>query len=393
MKHTTILATVVLATRFFHLHLRFIALCIAGLVCLSPALAQPQDGVRWDSRANKWIYTLYNPDGSGVYKEISYTPRNQVEPSVSSKVRSDKEGFEYRYLIANKRHAKLPINNITVRVPAWDATAVFEPPPVPGETTPQTLTRVRAYLAKEKAFLNKTVYSPHTWEPFVNLKRPERVVFGWLARYIEAQPNFSGIEPGQTQGSFAVLRPELPGVALMNIKGDTDDLMNAGSLPNTGPIAEHAAEVRSHDFVEVPVLVPAIIAPQPYNAAELARRIKAHVNTWVVLEVIEPPLLDTLNIQLDRLVATLQVNDKAGARQAINTLLTSLLSKHPGMTQLRFENDADEHDAQQLPNKMKVKQPSGKEAAPASTPARPDIHRTAARALGIDLRYLLARMD
>lgn len=391
MKLTPNFTAAVSATHF--LRLRLIGLCIASLLCLSPAFAQAQDSVRWDSRANKWIYTLYNPDGSGVYKEISYTPRNQVEPSVSSKVRSDKEGFEYRYLIANKRHAKLPINNITVRVPAWDATAVFEPPPVPGETTPQTLTRVRAYLAKEKAFLNKTVYAPNTWEPFVNLKRPERVVFGWLARYIEAQPNFSGIEPGQTQGSFTVLRPELPGVALMNMKGDTDDLMNAGSLPNTGPIADHAAEVRSHDFVEVPVLVPAIIAPQPYNAAELARRIKAHVNTWVVLEVIEPPLLNTLNSQLDRLVAALQVNDKAGARQAINTLLTSLLNKHPGMTQLQFENDADEHDAQQLPNKMQNKQSSGKEVAPAATSARQDIHRTAARALGIDLRYLLARMD
>lgn len=391
MKLTPNFTAAVSATHF--LRLRLIGLCIASLLCLSPAFAQAQDSVRWDSRANKWIYTLYNPDGSGVYKEISYTPRNQVEPSVSSKVRSDKEGFEYRYLIANKPQAKLPINNITVRVPAWGVLPVQPYVPQVGQTSAQIIALSRAEIAKEKAFLNKTVYAPHTWEPFVNLKRPERVVFGWLARYIEAQPNFSGIEPGQTQGSFAVLRPELPGVALMNIKGDTDDLMNAGSLPNSGPIADHAAEVRSHDFVEVPVLVPAIIAPQPYNAAELARRIKAHVNTWTVLEVIEQPLLDTLNIQLDRLIAILQINDKAGARQAINTLLTSLLSKHPGMTHPQFENDADEHDAQQLPNKMKVKSPSGKEASPAATPARPGINRIAVCALGIDLRYLQARMD
>lgn len=366
---------------------------IFGLAAVT-TLAQPTDTVRWDDRLNQWVYTLYDPSGNGLYKEIRYTPRNQVLPVVADGLRWNFKArqFEYAYRISNHRDAKLVINNVSVRTPRWDAKPLETMPLQAGLSGTEIIAISRSETAKETAFLNSTVYASAKWEGMLNIKRPERVVFSWLSRYIESEPNFTGIQPGQSQGGFAVLRPELPVVAIMNVKGDTEDLMNKGSLPSSGPLAEQVAEMLSADFAEVPILAPGIIVPTPYNSAELVRRVRSHVATWYDLDVASKPVIDRITSLLDELALALQVNDKPKSRQLATAIFMETFQHHRGMSHLNFDQDADEHASQAAKRTALPKQELGQQTNDLEKKT-PPLHRVAARSLGFNMMYILIRME
>lgn len=357
-------------------------------------IAQPTDTVRWDDRLNQWVYTLHDPSGNGLYKEIRYTPRNQVLPIVADELRWNFKArqFEYAYRITNHRDAKLAINNISVRAPRWEAKPLETMPLQAGLSGTEIIAISRAETAKETAFLNSTVYASAKWEGMLNIRRPERIVFSWLSRYIESEPNFTGIKPGQSQGGFAVLRPELPVVAIMNIKGDTEDLMNKGSLPGTGPLAEQVAEMLSADFAEVPILAPGIIVPTPYNSSELARRVRAHVATWYDLDVATKPIIDRITSLLDELAIALQANDKPKSRQLAVAIFMETFQHHRGMSHLNFDQDADEHASRATKKAIFSNHQQGHNNGD-PTNVTPPLHRVAARALGFNMMYILIRME
>lgn len=77
-----------------------------------------------------------------------------------------------------------------------------------------------------------------------------------------------------------MLRAELPGAGWMELHGYTPDKYKAATLPRAGAVADQVEQVHRNNLADVTVLVPAIVLPKPYNGAELARRLKAHVATW-----------------------------------------------------------------------------------------------------------------
>ena len=357
-----------------------------ALLMTSPVMAQTaKDTVRWDDRAGQWVYTLFNPADLSRYKEVRYTPRTLIEPMVKSKVQWDKDLYEYSYRVKNGASARQSISSLSVRVPKWDAEAIKHAPLAPGLNGTQLVAIARAEVAAEEAFVAKTLYSPNRWKPFLNVNRPTRVVFGWLVDY---QKGYAGIAPRSGQTGFSVLRAELPGAGWMELQGDTPDMYNAPTLPRSGAVADQVTDVLAEDSIYVPVLVPAIVLPKPYNGAELARRLKAHVATWPDAGLMDADSLAAMNPKLDALINALNANDKKTAKTAAHTILAMAGKYHSGMDDASTDDD-DSHDSKT--NKRKFISDRGA-LEEVIEPEQP-IQRVAARALVFDLRYLMERMD
>lgn len=358
-----------------------------ALMVATPVFAQTaKDTVRWDDRAGQWVYTLFNPADLSRSKEVRYTPRNLIEPVVKSKVQWDKDRYEYRYRIKNGPAARQSIGVVSVQAPKWDAEAIKHAPLTPGLNGTQLVAIARAEVAAEEAFAAKTLYSPNLWVPFLNVNRPTRVVFGWLFDY---QKTASGIAPRAAQDGFSVLRPELPGAGWMELQGHTPNMYHAATLPREGAVAEQVADMLAQDSVDVVVLVPAIVLPKPYNGAELARRLKAHVTTWPDAGLMDATTWTAVSLKLEALINALSSNDKNAARTAVKALLDETRKHHPGMGDANVADDDDVHDSKADKRKFISAQGTLEEVA---EPA-PPFHRVAVRALMFDLKYLLERMD
>lgn len=362
------------------------ALALA-LMVTTPVFAQTaKDTVRWDDRAGQWAYILFNPGDLSQSKEVRYTPRTLIEPVIKSKVRWDKDLYEYGYRIKNGASARQSISDISVRAPKWDAEAIQHAPLQPGLTGPQLVAIGRAEVAAEKAFVAKTLYSPSRWKPFLNVNRPTRVVFGWL---VDSQKDYTGIAPRAAQDSFSVLRAELPGAGWMELQGDTPDMYNAPTLPRYGAVADQVTDVLANDSVYVPVLVPAIVSPKPYNGAELVRRLKAHVATWPDAGLMDVDSLAAVNPKLDALINALSANDKKAAKVAVNALLADVRKYHSDMGDTNADDDDEAHDSKADKRQFISARGTLEEF---TEPALP-IHRVAVRALVFNLKYLMDRMD
>lgn len=343
------------------------------------------DSVRWDDAASQWVYTLYNPNGNGQVAYLRYTPRTVIDPKVKSTLQWRNGNFEYSYRIRNSAAAKQEIANMEVRAPSW-LVPTF-PPSVktdPNETDEQETIRIDARLDKIKQFEKQTLDAAHDWRLYLGTRRPERVYFGWMAYHGK---NNDGIKPGHTVDGFKVTRPELPGAALMMMKGYTKDFMNEPSLPTEGAMAEHAAEVLSNNSVDVPVMIPAIIVPSPYNGAELARRIKAHTATWINQGLIDEQKLAVLNVKLDQLVTALEQQNKQNIHTAAVDVLQETFVRQKGLHHGKIDNDDDNEDSQGI-NLEQVNSPVTMKVQPIE---RQPLNRVAARALAFDVMYVLTR--
>lgn len=358
-----------------------------ALMVSTPVIAQTtKDTVRWDDRAGQWVYTLFNPADLSRYKEVRYTPRALIDPTIKSKVQWDKFLYEYSYRVKNGNSARQSISSLSVRAPKWDAEAIQHAPSQPNTTWAQIQAKARAEVATEEAFVAKTLYSPNRWKPFLNVNRPTRVVFGWLVDY---QKSYAGIAPRSAQTGFSVLRAELPGAGWMELQGDTTDMYNAPTLPRSGAVADQVAEVLADDSVYVPVLVPAIVLPKPYDGAELARRLKAHVATWPDASLMDANSLAAINPKLDALINALGTNDSKTAKAAAQAMTAEVRKYHTGMDDANTADDDEAYDSHA--DKRKVLSASGI-LAEVNEPIVP-IHRVAARALAFNLKYLVERMD
>ena len=364
--------------------LRIAALACVVLATNAVLAGTDKDTVRWDDRSGQWVYTLFNPADLSRSKEVRYTPRTLIEPVVKSSIRWDKNLFEYRYRIANGTGARQPISDISVAAPKWDAEAIKHAPLRPGMTGPEIMATSDAEIEAEKAFVVKTLYSPNKWKPFLNVNRPTRVVFGWLVNY---EQGYAGIAPRSAQSGFSVLRTELPGAGWIELQGDTPDIYEAATLPRSGAVADQVAQVLAEDSVFVAAMVPAIVVPKPYDSAELARRIKAHVATWPDSGLMDVARFAVLAPKFDGLVDAATGTDKKAIRAAVVAIMTEAFTHHPGMTHEQIDEDKDEHESKSLNRKFISPQGALTEANEAGLP----IHRVAARALVFDLMYLLAR--
>lgn len=336
-----------------------------------------QDTVTRDPSNGDWVYTLHNPDDHNQQFVWRYTPRNQVAPKIKSTAYWNGNNFVYRYQVSNGNKAKHALAFVWLRAPIViqpEAGGILKP--VRSASLPESeyVKLFDKFLDQKDILEKKTLISPKDWYSKWNIANDDFTEFGWFPN--GKNDSNLGVAVGKTVTGFGISRPELPGVMFAKTKGATDSRVMMGDLPKTGPIADAVKTMEDEDPVWTPVMVPSIVIPQPYNGAELARRIKAHANYWLKLGLITQDTLDRLNRGFDSLIAAQTYNNIAGTHAAVREILQEAYSHHHGLSHNKHEEDDDEHDAEPVKRK-----------APATVP----LNRVAARALSFDLTYLLTR--
>ena len=355
----------------------------AVFLILLVGLAQAQDSAVFDPQSNTWRLYYQDPE-TAVWISKTYVQQNAIKPTIKSVVQSNGGQYEYRYRVTNHRDAKQEVDTFRI----WGIPLVYAVPNLPlvtanAKTDPEAEDKQRwAQLKAKSIFERSIVKAPKGWS--AGLRVDEKIghtSFVWTPGLKESDPN--GIPPGHKQDGFVVYRPELPGVARAKLTGATDEPWGLDGLPETPFWTAKVEEIQDRDYVLVPVLAPVISIPEPYSGAELARRIRSHVQTWVKYGHVNADVLVRLNRQFDVLIPALELNNKQGARAAVQAIRKELADRHPGLDDARIEEDDDSFDAPALARSL------GREVVAAASP----VDRVAARALAFDLRYLLKRLD
>lgn len=349
------------------------------LVCNLVLAQSTQEYARYDPATFTWEFNMQPnlAEGDTDWITYQYVERNHFKPKVKSWLRWNGHEFAYSYRISNDRSSKQTINyifaNTPILIPRVDTTS---PGAAVLNSSPAAMRewnlKIDARQDAEYAIQESSLTKPIGWRRSMSIG-DEKMGFGWFP---EIEPYGPGVPPGRSASGFELRRPDLPGVALAKMQGRVEEPALPSGYKPGGPVEQAIDKIIENDTVTAPVLVPAIVIPTPYNGAELARRIKTHVATWLKLGLITQDTLDRLNRSFDSLIAAQTYNNIAGTHAAVKEILQEVYSHHRGLNHNKNEEDDDEHDAEPV-----------KRNAPVTVP----LNRVAARALSFDLTYLLTR--
>jgi hypothetical protein len=305
----------------------------------------------------------------------------------------------------------------------------------------QSRSRPDAQRILDEALRVRHLLTPEQWVSRWDGSSGRFTEFGWHDTVVRVKgtewKTDTAILNGGKQAGFGIRRPELPGVswaklrgywqfplgfANLNVDGAVGPILQAmphalrmrdywsaqademlreedwlrrgpmtvpyipSGLPKTGPIGEAVRKMMEENWVRVPVLVPAIEVPDPYDGVRLVRRIRAHAQQWKDWGLASDEVLASLNRQFAALISALEGGKNESIADALSALEAELHAHHPDLS---VEALADEREGagDALPR------PPHGQAAGASTDARvaPALHPVAASALLFNLRYVRDR--
>lgn len=344
------------------------------------------DTVRQDAVTGDWVFTLNNSE-TNQQKIWRYTPRNQFKAIVKNDFRwAGKGAFLYSYDLSNNvksnqaiaymwvSHARMQIAGLPPQRALWNGD--------PAEFA-QYQARVEAEFDKTDEIVHAFIQKPSDWRGRVSIDKTSNLglEFGWFSSINHLG---SDVAPGRSLRGAGLVRSELPGVGIMEMQGATQERGRPADFPVIGLLAEKMDELEAVDSVFVPVLVPAVSIPIPYNSAELAKNLQREISYWVKIGVAKQDAIDRLNRQFDVLVPALQNSSKDTARAAAFEIYKELFSHHHGLSHQHFDIDHDGYEPKHI---------NYKRNAITQTPSETPLNRVAARALGINMMYLMTRME
>lgn len=362
-------------------------LVIASLV-LHVGAVHAQDSAVFNPQQGTW--QLYYQDvETEQWVNKTYVQQNAIRPSIKTAIKWNGEQFFYQYQLRNRQDAKQAIDTFRI----WGIPLIYTVPNLPPVTANQKTDgegwthQYWAQLKAKEKFQNEVVRAPRGWTGALRVDaKASQTSFVWTPGLNDTDPD--GISPGTRQDGFAVLRPELPGVARAKLTGSTEEPWGLDNLPDTSFWSQKINEIQDQDFLLVSVLAPVIVVPVPYSGAELARSVRAHTQTWLKYGHLSAEVLDRLNRQFDVFIPALESNNKNTARAAAVEMFKEIFGHHAGLNHQKLDEDNDEQAANAMPQRS----PANTGAAQTPLNTAP-IDRIAARSLAFNLMYLLTRME
>jgi hypothetical protein len=356
---------------------------VLSVIAFGANMAYAQDSASFDAQKGIWNLHYQDPE-TAQWVNKTYVARTAIKPIMESNVSGHGWPFFYQYTVRNQRDARQNISVIQV----WGIPLVYTIPNLPPVTAnAHTNSELEdkqqwAQLKVKRSFERSVVKAPKGWSPGLRVDEAvNQTSFVWTPGLKDTDSN--GVEPGRAQSGFIVLRPELPGVARTYLQGRIAEPWGLDGVPQTPFWTQKVAEIEDQDYLLVPVLAPVITVPDPYNSAELARRIKAHVQTWLKYGHLNADMLARLNRQFDVLIPALERGNKQAARAAVEAIRQDCADRHPGFRDEHIDLDDGDHGARAMP-----RTPAQRSA---DTPKV--IDRVAVRALAFDLRYIVERLN
>jgi hypothetical protein len=221
----------------------------------------------------------------------------------------------------------------------------------------------------------KEIGTPGLWEASVaasvagSRKTGYRIGWGYTNR--------DGIRPGGRERGFGFESSDLPGLVNAEIAGNGPAGQGLGENgPDSDDDSDFARQYHYliiHDYVDMPVAVPAIRPSTPVNLKDIASQLQAHVRTWPALHVMDQATASKIDALLQQTIVALTASDARAASASLKAVRQLLRQSHPG-----YEADDDRNDDNNRDQ--------------ASNTGRP-VSKLAAKVLGFDVQFLLRQMN
>lgn len=288
-------------------------------------------------------YHIRYKNDFGEISDVIFIPATKIDPMLTSKFKDKGEKINFRYKVRNGTMGRQSL--IGVR---FSASNIYK--------TTQT--------------------NPSGWEGTI-LPNIGGTGFFVNWHYGDLNTEISGLRPGQSQSGFGIESPDLPGIGIVRLNGNTpiQGFPDEGPDPES-PVGKQFTELHSNDFVPRPAAVPLIPVPNPFDAAAVLTSMQKHVNQDMVsMNLIDPAFAS----QLDRLFQTAIAATKGGNTVALKGNLKDLRQmlkrEHADVDQDNEDWDKDDDGKGKEKDKSRL------------------IDKLAAKVLDFDVKYIQKRLD
>lgn len=337
---------------------------LAG-VSLLAGIAKAEDGIVKNAYGD---YVVTITDRNGVARRELFIPATKIDPAVRSLWHLSDKVITYRYRVHNGSLAKQHLNLFIVE----PVTGLITTPPVISKQA----NRRDYVLTLIKASKNSIQNPSGGWDGDI-IDIPAGFRLGWgNASQDPALP--SGLAPGTGASGFGYQSADLPGIAIMELRGDvtyTDDTYSQYDDPEMidmqTPVGDQYQQMQNNDFVPRYVAAAMIAVPVPFDAAVLLDRIRSQVATWPSKQLVDATFAAQLDRYLLASVDAYRLNNAKVGKEHIEAIRKMLEKEHHYLD----KEDLDDEDNEEH-----------------KTATRFTIDRLAARVLDFDLKYVLKRM-
>jgi hypothetical protein len=381
------------------------------------ARAKAVNKVMVDPKTGAWnfeyLHSEHDFEEGDTYDKVTFRKRSMYPPNMfdvtikSSIKAKGNDVFEYSYVVSNGKNSKQQIISFGLGN-KLNLTTTTPPKKVYSKESEQyvetkehdTWFKKQLEICRSRVVPSKVV-EVHTYcnESGSGYGLYALTTKNWTDEKGELRSSYAGLKPGQSWDQMKITVPALPGVFMADAMGDNDEQkVPQAILDVESPAKDKLEQLLNTIGKEVPVIAPQIAIPKPYSGAELARRIKADMQTWIVKkpgyelqtgnELITPNTLVALNRQFDLLIPALERKDKAAVRGIAQTMLTQLFTPHTDLDHYKFIADDEIHNTKPKRNLI-----ISADASVKNTAAMEPLHRVAARALGFNLMYLITQSE
>jgi len=331
----------------------------------------PGEGIVRDPVTGNYTatYVEEGEDGKDWIEKADFETATKIDPTVRSKFRHA-EGWNtgYAYTINNGNAAKQAINNFDLDGLPINVVLL--------NTTP-LLGSGKVVLEE---FFDSAMTSPSEKWSGSGARNGQALNIGWLCRgwdhTTKSHNTASGIQPGESASGFGFTSPDLPGVFVAKLTGNTRyhhfSFSGPGPNPYRSDIGKEMAKIANNDFIPRDVAAPLIIVPDVFNAAIVLDRIRAHVATWAGRQLVNPAFAAQLDRYLVAAAEAYRLNNPKAGKEHLETLRRMLAKEHHNVD----HDDEDDDDGEERKHATRF-----------------SIDRLAARVLDFDLRYVLKRME
>jgi hypothetical protein len=351
--------------------------CIMVILCAlfaghSMAGLLPGEGVVRDPVTGNYTATFVveGEDGKDWLETGDLETATKIDPTVRSKFKlAEGWSIRYAYTIKNGSAAKQAINNFDLDGLPINVVLV--------NTTP--LLGSGNVVLEE--FFDSAMTSPSEKWSGSGGRNGQALNIGWLCKgwdySTKSHNTAAGIQPGESISGFGFASPDLPGVFVAQLTGNTPyhhfDYTGPSPDPYKSDIGKEMAKITNNDFIPYNVAAPLIIVPNQFDAAIVLDRIRTHVATWPGKQlVVDAAYAAQLDRYLGAATESFRLNQPKAGREHIHTIRKMLAKEHHHVDQ----DDEDNDDTDER-----------------KTATRFTIDRLAARVLDFDLRYVLKRTE
>lgn len=290
-------------------------------------------------------YTVTYKAVSGNFYEVVLVPATKIAPDLKSKFKlnTDANTIRYEYKLKNEKNGKQPIVDLITHVTSVKSDSLASPRDwnamaVPAVTTPDT-----------------------------------RLSWGYWGKDL-LSGKISGLAPGRTVEGLAAESADLPGMAVIEIRGGRSPTTWLGHTPEiTSPVGKQLAEIESNDFVPRFAAVPKIPVGQPFDPVLTLTGIQQHLNQDLIsMKLIDPVFAAQLDRGLQAALDAAKLNNAKALKDHLKDLRKALKNEHGDVD--KEDGDEDEDEANNKVKKARL------------------IDKLAARVLAFDLKYVQKRV-